>query len=257
VFVFPAYDALKTLGYEDFIALLPLAEAFVLVLMFFRSRMTYVAGVALAFITAALPMQFEHEWLAMALALEAAALAWLYTRIPHSGLLFWSAGLSLFVLYGLIFESELRDHRDVYLVTAIAMFAAAYLVQPLRPYYAASGTIELFARLNIEIGRYYEGAASSLAQDLTYTIAWAVFAIAMLVAGIALRARYARIAALGLLLVTILKCFLHDLARLGGLYRVASLFGLAVSLMLVGLLLQKFVIMKADAETARVPSGTT
>jgi uncharacterized membrane protein len=56
------------------------------------------------------------------------------------------------------------------------------------------------------------------------------------------------VAALGLLLITILKCFLHDLARLGGLYRVASLFGLAVSLVLVGLMLQKFVMMKRESQ---------
>jgi len=121
--------------------------------------------------------------------------------------------------------------------------------------YASAATIELFALLNFEIARYYKGATSSLAQDLTYTIAWALFAIAILVLGIILRARSARIAALGLLIVTMAKCFLHDLARLGGLYRVGSLFGLAASLVLVGLLLQRFV--KSDAETSHAPSGTT
>ena len=66
----------------------------------------------------------------------------------------------------------------------------------------------------------------------------------MLIAGILLHARAARVAALVLLLVTILKCFLHDLARLGGLYRVASLLGLALALVMVGVLLQKYVIVK-------------
>ena len=35
---------------------------------------------------------------------------------------------------------------------------------------------------------------------------------------------------------------------LGGLYRVGSLFGLAVSLVLVGLMLQKFVMMKRESQ---------
>jgi uncharacterized membrane protein len=47
----------------------------------------------------------------------------------------------------------------------------------------------------------------------------------------------------------VLKCFLHDLARLGGLYRVGSLLGLTISLLLVGVLLQKFVIRKAAPTT--------
>jgi uncharacterized membrane protein len=54
------------------------------------------------------------------------------------------------------------------------------------------------------------------------------------------------VAAIFLLLATVLKCFLHDLARLGGLYRVGSLLGLTISLLLVGVLLQKFVIRKAE-----------
>jgi len=46
------------------------------------------------------------------------------------------------------------------------------------------------------------------------------------------------------------KCFLLDLSHLGGLYRVGSLLGLAGSLVLVGLLLQKFVIRKTETSAA-------
>jgi len=90
--------------------------------------------------------------------------------------------------------------------------------------------------------------SSSLAQDLTYTMGWAAFAVAMLIIGIVVHTRGTRVAALILLVVTILKCFLHDLGRLGGLYRVVSLLGLAISLVLVGILLQKFVIMRPREE---------
>ena len=58
----------------------------------------------------------------------------------------------------------------------------------------------------------------------------------------------ARIAAIGLLVVTILKAFLHDLAHLEGLSRVASFVGLALALALVALAIQKFVLAKRGAE---------
>ena len=124
-----------------------------------------------------------------------------------------------------------------------------------RPIANSCGTILLFFLVNIEIADFYSTGpvltfnflSSSLAQDLTYTIGWAVFAVAMLIAGLLLHSRATRIAAIILLLVTVLKCFLHDLARLGGLYRVGSLLGLTISLLLVGVLLQKFVIRKAAA----------
>jgi uncharacterized membrane protein len=144
-------------------------------------------------------------------------------------------------------------------VAAAAFYAAAYWLP--RAWKrsigiaGAAGTVLLFVLLNIEIADYFSTGrtltfnffSSSLAQELTYTMGWAVFAVAMLIAGILLYARAARVAALLLLLVTILKCFLHDLARLGGLYRVASLLGLAFALVIVGVLLQKYVIAKPVA----------
>jgi uncharacterized membrane protein len=113
----------------------------------------------------------------------------------------------------------------------------------------AGAVILLFLLLNIEIADFYSTGrtiafnfTATLAQDLTYTLGWAVFAVALLAAGIMLRNQPARIASLALLVVTIFKCFFHDLARLGGLYRVGSFVGLAICLALVALVLQKFVL---------------
>jgi uncharacterized membrane protein len=121
----------------------------------------------------------------------------------------------------------------------------------------------LFTLLNVEIADYFsEGPrlelrlSSGLAADLTYTIGWAVFAVGLLAAGIALRSRAARAAAIALLSVTVLKGFLHDLARLHGLYRVASFVGLAVSLALVAIVLQRFVL-RAPALDDRAPPEAT
>ena len=121
-----------------------------------------------------------------------------------------------------------------------------------------AGTVLLFLLVNIEIADYYSNGSSltfnfwsaPLPQVLSYTLWWALFALAMLVAGILLHQRAVRIAAIVLLSVTIVKCFLLDLSHLGGLYRVGSLLGLAASLVLVGLLLQRFVIRKTETSAA-------
>ena len=58
-----------------------------------------VAGAALAFVTVAIPLQLHHQWITIGWALEGAALAWLYRRIPHRGLLYCgvrAARLSVF-----------------------------------------------------------------------------------------------------------------------------------------------------------------
>jgi len=278
IFFFQIYSMREGLGFADYAGFLPVAQAILLIVLVWRllqldpypGRLALVAGTVLAFLTAAIPVQLDKEWITVTFALEAAALVWLFLRVPHRGILFWSAGLTATVFVRLVLNPSVYDYHAksltpvlnwylyTYLFCAAAMFVIAWLAPraqtELRRLAVICGAVELFVLVNIEIADFYSKGdvltfnfmGSSLAQDLTYTMAWAVFAIAMLVVGIALHVRSARIAALGLLFVTILKCFLHDLARLGGLYRVGSLFGLAVSLVLVGLMLQKFVMMKRE-----------
>ena len=58
---------------------------------------------------------------------------------------------------------------------------------------------------------------------------------------------------LGLLVVTLGKVFLHDLGELEDLYRVASLVGLAVSLIIVSLVYQRFVFRGGAQRVTRPP----
>jgi uncharacterized membrane protein len=75
---------------------------------------------------------------------------------------------------------------------------------------------------------------------MTYSIAWALFALGLLVIGILRKIPASRYAALGLLSVTLLKLFFHDLARLGQLYRIGAFIGVAVIAMLASFAYQKF-----------------
>jgi uncharacterized membrane protein len=154
-----------------------------------------------------------------------------------------------------------------YTITAAAMFAAAWWLAKtedgldarlprLRHLASAAGGILLFILLNIEIADFYATGPEivfrfgvSIAQDLTYTIGWLVFGLAMLAAGILLDSRTTRVASVALIAITTFKCFLYDLRSLGGLYRVAAFVGLAISLTLVSLALQKFVL-KPQREAA-------
>jgi uncharacterized membrane protein len=149
-----------------------------------------------------------------------------------------------------------------YLVAAASLYLCAWFLQNTddRPFprlprvsqlAAAGATLLLFLLLNIEIADWFSTgstvtfnfSSSTLAEDLTYTLGWAVFAVGLLAAGVLLRGKGTRIAALVLLVVTIIKCFFHDLARLDGLYRIGSFVALAFCLALVAIVLQKFVLM--------------
>jgi hypothetical protein len=282
-----ARGAITGLGGAAGIGLLPVAQAALLVPHLVRllrmeapserdlGRLALLAGGILAFVTVAIPLQLEKQWITLGWALLGAALAWLHRRIGHRGLLAWCATLFGAVFARLALNPSVFDYQPksptpiwnwylyAYVVAAASCFVAAALLAstddrllPELPWLPrlsrllpALGTILLFLLVNIEIADgFSEGSrivfrfSAGLAQDLTYTIAWAVFAIALLAAGILLRAKPARIAALLLLVVTVVKGFLHDLAKLEGLYRVASFVGLAVSLALVAVVLQRFVL---------------
>jgi hypothetical protein len=235
-------------------------------------RLALVAGAALAFITLAIPLQLDKQWLTVAWALEGAALAWLYGRIPHRGLLLACGALLAVVFVRLAMNPSVFVYAPrssvriwnwylyAYLISAVSCFVAAWLLaktddQLLDTMPRVSnvlwglGTVLLFLLLNIEIADFYATGptltfrfSATLAQDLTYTLGWGTFAIGLLIVGIRNRVRNARLASIGLLLITVFKCFLHDLGRLGGLYLVASFVGLAICLALVALALQRFVL---------------
>lgn len=281
-YFFQARQAIEQAGYGYAIGILPVIQAAFMALLMMRllkiepqgarslGRLALVAGTALAFITAAIPLQLEKEWITIGWALEGAALAWLYSKIRHKGLLLASTGLFITVFIRLALNPYILHYQPradariwnwylyTYLVSASALILGGWLISRLKEIsiwtriaklFYGGGVLLLFILLNIEIADFYSVGSTitfkfsaTLAQDLTYTLGWAIFAVALLVVGIAIRNQPARIAALALLVITILKCFIHDLGRLGGLYLVASLVGLAVCLALVALALQKYVL---------------
>ena len=235
-------------------------------------RLALVAGAALAFLTVAIPLQLRQQWITIGWALEGAAVAWLYTRIPHRGLLLMAVGLlgAVFARLAMnpqVFLYEPRGDTRIlnwylytYTIAAAALLVAAWflkrtddelggsLPRPRHVFPAAAGVL-LFLLLNIEIADYYSTGpeilfrfGSNIQQDLTYTIAWLIFGIITLAVGIIAKARPARVTAVAMIAITAFKCFLYDLGSLGGLYRVGAFVGLAVSLALVSLALQKYVL---------------
>jgi hypothetical protein len=243
------------------------------------TRLALVAGAALALVTVAIPLQLDHQWITIGWALEGAALAWLYWRVPHRGLLAAATALLLVVFVRLALNPSIWTYEPrgalrifnwylyTYAIASIAMFVAAWFLSRTEDRLAswlprssrllpALATVLLFLLLNIEIADYYATGPTitfrfggRVSQDLTYTIGWLAFGMIVLGAGIYLHNRPARVAAVSLIAVTAFKCFLYDLASLGGLYRVASFVGLAVALALVSLVLQKYVLAKPGSRS--------
>ena len=116
------------------------------------------------------------------------------------------------------------------------------------PVLYALGTVLAFLLVNIEIADYFSSGSSltfqfsgNFARDMTYSIAWALFAITLLIVGISRQQRAARYTSIGLLSITLLKLFFHDLSELSELYRIGAFIGVAVIALAASFLYKRFV----------------
>jgi uncharacterized membrane protein len=109
-----------------------------------------------------------------------------------------------------------------------------------------------FLTLTLEVrqafhGSLLSGGGTTNAELYTYSLVWVLFAIALLVTGIATRGTVVRYGSAAIMLIAVGKVFLVDTAQLEDLYRVMSLFGLGVTLMLLAWLYQRFVFRELSS----------
>jgi uncharacterized membrane protein len=224
---------------------------------------------ALFFVTLVFPIQFDRQWITIGWALEGAALLWLFHRLPHRGLPVVGIILLVVAFIRLTFNPAVYHYYErsdvrifnwflyAYGIVIVCLMAGGKLLAAPRnkvlgvsapPLLYTLGTVLMFWLLNLEIADYFsEGRhvtfrlyGGSLGQNTTYSIAWAIFALAMLVVGVWKQLRPVRYAALALLGITLGKLILYDFARLQALYRVAAFLGVAVISVLASVLYQRF-----------------
>jgi uncharacterized membrane protein len=242
-----------------------------------QTLLAIFGGVALFFITLIFPIQFDKQWITVGWALEGVALLWLLRRIPHEGLKVVGVGLLGVAFVRLALNPAVLHYHErtgtalfnwylyAYGIVTVCLFAGAWLLAPPRnllrevnvpPWLCGLGTVLAFLLVNVEIADYFSSGTTltfqfsgNLGRDMTYSLGWALFAFIVLFVGIHRQLRPARYGGLGLLTVTLLKIFLHDLWSLGGLYRIGSLIGLALVLIPVSLFYQRFLAPGAGERT--------
>ena len=242
------------------------------------SARIWLIGAAAALITVAIPMQLEKEWITIGWALQVVVFGWLWRRYDHPGLKYTAAGLALAVFVRLALNPDVLDYRlrsawrvfnwisYTYLVPAAALLGAYALMKGLEvprrrpwepgpegrplvaPTFAAMAIVLIFLWSNLMVFDFFATGPNLTiptermpARDLTTSIVWALFALGLLTTGLLRHTKGLRYASLALLLLTCLKVFLYDLGNLQDLYRVASLAGLALTLIVISLVYKRFV----------------
>src|SRR5206468_983640 len=260
----------------DTIALLPVALALVSLAAAVRARerwagsdpirvgvIAWFAAVAMGFVTVAIPLQLEKEWITIGWALQGLAVTALWVRLDYPGLKYFGWALLCAVTVRLVANPAVLGYYPrpafrivnwllyTYLVPAAALLGTAALLHP-RELVRARGwererlyqhgqpagalgaglaaLVVIFVWINLAIADWFAtGPMLHVsferlpARDLTTSLAWAVYALVLLAIGMSRRSIGLRWVSLGLFMITIAKVFLHDLGQLHDLYRVASL----------------------------------
>jgi uncharacterized membrane protein len=252
-----------------------------------NAQLALFGGAALFFITLIFPIQFDRQWITVGWALEGAALCWLFRRVPHPGLRLAGVGLLLVVFVRLALNPAVLSYHPraafpilnwylyTYGIGTACLFAAARFLAPPRnrvlwqnvqPVLYTLGIVLAFFTVNIEIADYFStpGMAAltfqfsgNFPRDMSYSIAWGLFALLLLIVGIRKRVAATRYAGLGLLGITVMKLFFHDLSQLDQLYRIGAFIAVAVIAIFASFLYQRFLAAATknnETNTAVLPA---
>jgi len=245
------------------------------------ARLAWQAGAALFFVSLIFPVQFEREWITLGWAFEGFALLCLFRAVPHRGLRYVGVGLLAVAFLRLALNPAVLKYHPRsatpiwnwylygYGLPIVFFFAGAWLFRPPRqsqfertaPTFLYSlGAILTFLLLNIEIADYFSvgptltfSFSGNFARDMTYSIAWALYAFALLIVGMKRKTGWVRYAGVALLLITLGKLFLHDLNSLDKLYRIGAFIGVAIILIVASFVYQRFLVPKIKASPPEPP----
>ena len=231
-----------------------------------RAEMLLLIGVALSFVTLAIPIQLKSNWITIAWAVEGVAILW--TGIEMSSQRLRAIAHALFGLailklafwdtpwgYRAAFTPILNKYFLSSLFVIVSLFAAAWLYQKLgeRMHIAARvfqivllvvALSTLWFLLTTETYTYFASRATlqKTAEGLQHehwlgqmalSVLWSVYAAVLAAVGFVRRSPAIRWAALSLFALTVIKVMLVDIAVLQQLYRIIAFLVLGLLLLVV------------------------
>ncbi len=226
-------------------------------------RLTWgLVAVALLFVTLAIPIQLEAQWITLAWAVQGAVLAWMAGRLPEPGWRWGAAAALGLALFHQLVVDWIWDYRGVFtpvfnadflgaLGVAACLLAATWFVRARDRSFALGAAFAAIVLTwlagSLEIHHYYQGLARDIPYEshearrslewtggMALSVLWAVYAAALVGGGLRFAKPLLRWSGLALFGVTVLKAFFFDIPALEGFYRVIALITVGVLLLGVG-----------------------
>ena len=217
-------------------------------------------GIAVSFLTLAIPIQFAGFTITIAWAIQGAALTWIGVRLNSPRAVF--AALIVFVLVVArlaLFEADSLPDPSTYLllansrfltfaVSGVALLLSSYWAAKLLPPAALAtyfgGHICLLWGLCLEILAWAARSAAPenrlSVETIAVSVLFGVYAVILVSAGVATRTALNRISGLGLFGIVVLKLYFFDVWQLGRPYQIAAFVILGILLISTSFLYSHF-----------------
>jgi uncharacterized membrane protein len=231
-----------------------------------RSELLLMIGVALTFVTIAMPIQLRSNWIAIAWSIEALVMLWagIQTnayRLRVGAHIVFGLALMKLIIWDTpsevrpVFTPVLNKYFLSSLVVTACLFGAAFVYQKLgqrKQIFAPThrlvillvAVVTLWFVMSVETQTFFtaRAAAQKLTEDVRHerwlgqmalSVLWSIYATSLAAVGFVRRSAALRWAALVLFGLTVTKAMLVDIAELQQLYRIIVFFVLGLLLLLV------------------------
>ncbi len=221
-----------------------------------RGSIMLALGIALSFLTLAIPIQFTGYSITLSWAVEAAALVWISRRVNEDRVLLGAAAIYVFVflrLFGFdvflpLAHPLLANPRFVtFTVSAVSFWLGAWWVRNKRMPAAVTYIAGHFIMLSACVFELHDWVIASFKEDtqvsveaIGVSILMAVYAVVLIGIGVRTRSVLNRLLGLGLIALVVLKLYLYDVWEASRLLRTVAFVSLGVLLLLTSYLYSRF-----------------
>jgi uncharacterized membrane protein len=222
--------------------------------------------IALAFITIAIPLKLDGEWITIGWLVESSVLLWLSVTARADFLRYFAAFALTLGIARLLFFDQIRaetllfNMRFATYAVAIAILAGIAILGKRHASQAEAIFLDIavvganllaLIALTLEASDYFDRqslsggrlassyAQMNLARDFSYSAIWLVYGAALMTVGFRKRSAFVRWQSLILIAFTICKVFLYDVSQLGGSYRIVSFIALGAVLLGISFIYQR------------------
>jgi uncharacterized membrane protein len=225
-------------------------------------------AMAITFITIAIPLKLEGQWITISWLVESAVLLWIGVKTQNNFLRYLASIALVLGLFRLLFydhfqtETLLFNLRFFTYLIAIAVLGgiaffgkrlASEQEMPLIHLAAVGVNLLALIALTLEVSDYfarrmqasgnrflfYRQNQLTLARDFTYSAIWLIYGVVLMTIGFQKRSAFVRWQALILIAFTIAKVFMYDVSQLGGTYRIVSFIALGAVLLAISFIYQR------------------